>query len=325
MSEFPMPPVVAEAAEAWRAMMGDNSSAGITAELVPLIRANSPATGSDAALVGRPLTSNDHVVPGVEGQPDSMVSVIRRVDSASSPRPGIVQVHGGGMVLGNRWGDIDAVLDWVEHFDAVAVTVEYRLAPEHPAPAAVDDTLAALRWVIERPDELGIDPNRIVMVGWSAGGGIAAGTLLRHRDEGGRPLAGQLLVYPMIDDRNIGVAKEQLANTILWNRQSNDTGWDAYLGASRGGPDVSAYAAPARATDLSGLPPTFIEVGSVDLFRDEDVAYASLLWACGGDCELHVWPGGPHGFQTSAPTSSIARGATATKLAWLTRIFDRES
>ena len=148
--------------------------------------------------------------------------------------------------------------------------------------------------------------------------------MLRHRDAGGRPLAGQMLVYPMLDDRDIGVAKAQLARTILWNSISNDTGWNAYLGAARGGPDVSPYDAPARATDLAGLPPTYIEVGSVDLFRDEDIAYASTMWACGGDAELHVWPGGPHGFEFSAPDAAISRGARQAKLDWLARILAEE-
>ncbi len=314
---YPMPPVEPAAAAAWARLVGAiDGDAALTLEALPLAREFSPKL--DDLLAGRDVT---HVEHDVGGQP---VSVIRRVDSAAIPRPCLFQVHGGGFVMGNRAGDLAPVLDWVEHFDAVAVVPEYRLAPEHPAPAAVDDTLAALRWLLDHTDELGVDPERIVAVGWSAGGGILAGAMLRHRDAGGLLLAGQMLVYPMLDDRDIGVAKTQLARTILWNSISNDTGWNAYLGAARGGPDVSPYDAPARATDLSGLPPTYIEVGSVDLFRDEDVAFASTMWACGGDAELHVWPGGPHGFEFSAPDAAISRGARQAKLDWLARLLAKE-
>jgi acetyl esterase/lipase len=305
------------AAEAWARIVGAvGSDMSMTPDAIAFAREFAPKL--DSVLAGRDLSHAEHVVAGVP------VSVIRRADSAVTPRPCLFQVYGGGMVMGNRGGDLAPVLDWVEHFDAIVVVPEYRLAPEHPAPAAVDDTLTGLRWLLANTGELGVDPERIIAVGWSAGGGILAGAMLRHRDEGGRLPAGQLLVYPMLDDRDIGVAKTQLARTILWNKVSNDTGWNAYLGESRGGPNVSPYSAPARATDLSGLPPTYIEVGSVDLFRDEDVAYASTMWACGGDVELHVWPGGPHGFEFSAPDAPISRGARHAKLDWLARIFTKD-
>jgi acetyl esterase/lipase len=142
------------------------------------------------------------------------------------------------------------------------------------------------------------------------------------RDRGGPVLAGQLLTQAMLDDRNDSISAQQMTGVGAWDRHANGVAWTALLGEDRGGPDVSPYAAPARATDLSGLPPTFIDVGSADTFRDEDVAYASRLWQAGCEAELHVWPGGCHGFDLMVPHAPISRAAREARLQWLHRLLD---
>ena len=199
------------------------------------------------------------------------------------------------MIAGNPRSGLAGVLPWVVDHDAVLVSVDYRLAPEFPDPYPVEDCYAGLVWTAENAAELGIDPERVIITGSSAGGGLSAGTALLARDRKGPKLIGQVLVYPMLDDRNETVSSHQYDGAGLWDRQSNLLGWTCLLGERRGTDDVSIYAAPARATDLSGLPPAFIDVGSAEVFRDEDVAYASALWAAGVQAELHVWPGAFHG------------------------------
>jgi acetyl esterase/lipase len=142
------------------------------------------------------------------------------------------------------------------------------------------------------------------------------------RDRGGPVLRGQMLLCPMLDDRNDTPSSVQMAGQGVWDRTANETGWTALLGAARGGPDVSPYAAPARATDLSGLPPAFVDVGSAETFRDEDVAYAERIWQAGGHAELHVWPGGFHGFDLLVPQAVISQEAKAARVRWLRRLLE---
>lgn len=239
----------------------------------------------------------------------------------SSARPGIVFFHPGGMVAGNRWSGVPELLDLVQRFNAVIVTVDYKLAPENPHPAPVEDCYAALQWTAEHIAELGIDPDRLLVAGASAGGGLAAAVALLARDRGGPALCGQLLICPMLDDRAATVSSAQFERIGVWNGQDNRFGWDALLGPHRGAAEVSPYAAPARATDLSGLPPAFIDCGSAEVFRDEDVTYASRIWASGGDAELHVWPGGFHGFDSAVPEAALSRRAREARVGWLARIL----
>ncbi len=179
----------------------------------------------------------------------------------------------------------------MKELDVVLISVEYRLAPENPHPGPVEDYYAGLQYVASHPAEFGIDPNKIMIAGHSGGGTMAAATTLLARDRGGPRLCAQLLCYPMLDDRMETVSSKQMHEDGTWNRWHNSTAWGWYLDGKRGEKGVSVYAAPARATDLRGLPPTWLDVGSVDLFRDEVVRYASTIWECGGEAELHVWPG----------------------------------
>ncbi|MFF2362799.1 alpha/beta hydrolase [Streptomyces sp. NPDC058122] len=273
---------------------------------------------------GGAFTTTELTVPGPPGAPDISLFVIRPVAPPEhGPRPVIYHSHGGGMVLGTNRAGAEVVLEWARELDAVVVSVEYRLAPEHPYPAGVEDVYAGLLWTARHAGELGGDPERIVIAGASAGGGLTAALALLARDrKGPRPL-GQVLMYPMLDDRNDTPSAHQMAGVGAWDRTANETAWTAVLGDARGGPDVPAYAAPARAADLSGLPPAFLDVGSAETFRDEAVAYASRIWQAGGVAELHVWPGGFHGFDAFAPHTGLARAARAARLVWLRRLLAR--
>ncbi|MEX1658528.1 alpha/beta hydrolase fold domain-containing protein [Streptomyces pseudovenezuelae] len=265
----------------------------------------------------------DRSVPGPEGAPEISLLICRPAAAApaGTGRPVIYHVHGGGMVLGNNRVGVDSPLAWAKELDAVVVSVEYRLAPEHPHPAPVEDVYAGLVWTAEHAGELGGDEERIVIAGASAGGGLSAALALLARDRKGPRAMRQLLMCPMLDDRNDSPSTYQMAGLGVWDRTANETGWTALLGELRGGPDVPAYAAPARAEDLSGLPPAFLDVGSAETFRDEVVAYASRIWQAGGVAELHVWPGGFHGFDGFAPQAALSQAARGAQVGWLRRLL----
>ena len=227
--------------------------------------------------------------------------------------PAVLYLHGGGMILGSVALYDAPIARYVSASGVPMLAVDYRLAPEHPDPTPVEDVYAGLRWLHDHAGELGVDPARIAVMGDSAGGGLAAGVTLLARDRGGPPVARQILVFPMLDDRTT-TPDPELVPFATWNYEDNATGWSALLGARAGGPDVSPYAAAARATDLSGLPPTYLEVGQLDIFRDEDLDYARRLGAAGVDVEFHLHPGVPHEFDTFAWDTDVARRAVADRL-----------
>ncbi|MFC4057603.1 alpha/beta hydrolase [Planomonospora corallina] len=306
------------------AVLGESVPPSLTPDMVPLLRqaqANALTVTDEALSRGGAFQVEERAVPGPAGAPDVSLLVCRPA-GATAPLAAIYHTHGGGMILGDNRAGIDGVLDLAQELRLAVVSVEYRLAPEHPHPAPVEDCYAGLVWTVAHAGELGIDPGRVVVGGASAGGGLAAALALLARDRGGPALAGQLLMCPMLDDRNDTPSTHQMAGLGVWDRTANETGWTALLGEARGGPDVSPYAAPARAADLSGLPPAFIDVGSAETFRDEDVAYASRIWQAGGSAELHVWPGGFHGFDLMAPQAAISQDARAARLRWLHRLLD---
>jgi acetyl esterase/lipase len=189
----------------------------------------------------------------------------------------------------------------------VAASVEYRLAPEHPFPTPVEDCYAGLKWLSAHADELGVDQSRIAIGGPSGGGGLTAGLALLTRDRAEVPVAFQLLIYPMTDDRNVTPASYAITDPRVWHRESNRIAWKAYLGCDGGGEGVSPYAAASRATDLTRLPPTFISVGALDLFVDENIEYAQRLIQAGVPTELHVYPGAFHGFDSFAPSARVSK------------------
>jgi len=253
------------------------------------------------------VTRSDRWIPGAEGDPDVLVRVYRPVAALDS-LPCLVWIHGGGFVMGTIDRDDEMLEHLVTVVGCMAVSIEWRQAPEHPFPASHDDCYAGLKWVCAHADQLGADPTRIALGGASSGGGSAVGVALRARDEGTIDLSYLLLVFPMLDDRNVTASSRLITDPRVWNRKSNRLAWDAYLGALAGSDEVPAYAAPARAVDVSDLPPTFVAVGDLDLFLDEDLEFAARLAASGVPLELHVYPGAIHGFYSFAPTS---RNATA--------------
>jgi acetyl esterase/lipase len=296
--------------------------ATVTAALVPELRAVGAATRlTDEDLSrGGAVEISERAVAGPTGSPDVSLLICRPAELAA-PAAAIFHTHGGGMMLGDNRTDMATYLDWVEQLGIIVVSVEYRLAPEHPDPAPIEDCYAGLVWTATHAEEIGIDPGRIVVAGISAGGGLAAGLSLLARDRGGPKIAGQMLMCPMLDDRNITPSSHELDGDGQWDRTSNLTGWNALLGERRGGPKVSPYAAPARATDLAGLPPALLDVGSVDLFRDETIDYAARIWRAAGVAELHVWPGGFHDFEQSVPLAVLSRASSAARFFWLRRLI----
>ena len=266
------------------------------------------------------ITTADRQVPGPDGE-----VFVRIYQPAERPDtlPALLWIHGGGYVLGSVERDDLLATHLAKVAQCVVVSVEYRLAPEHPFPAPVEDCYAALKWLATHTDELGVEPSRIAIGGASAGGGLAAGLALLTRDRGEVELAFQLLIYPMIDDRNVSPASETRPDTFVWTRENNRMGWHAYLGREPGGADVSPYAAAARASDLTGLAPAYIPVGDLDLFLDENIEYAQRLLAAGVPTELHVYPGGYHGFNGFAPGAEIAQRFNNERDEALKRILHR--
>jgi acetyl esterase/lipase len=228
-----------------------------------------------------------------------------------APGAAVLYLHGGGMIMGSVAGYDRLVAGYVAGSGVPFLSVDYRLAPEHPHPTPVEDSHAGLAWLHEHADELRVDPRRLAIMGDSGGGGLAAGAALLARDRG-PALARQILVYPMLDDRTT-VADPALVPFAAWSYDDNYTGWHALLGDAVGGADVPAAAAPARATDLRGLPPTYVDTGDLDIFRDECLEYARRIAATGTNVELHVHPGCPHGFDRT-PGLPIGERAFADRL-----------
>jgi acetyl esterase/lipase len=292
----------------------------VTLDDVDTFRALTTSPPIEETIAGRPILHTVRSIPGPVGAPDLTVSVFERTDH-TRPGPGIFHTHGGGLIGGDRFVGAGVYLDWVERFDAVVVSVEYRRPPEHPDPAPIEDVYAGLVWTADHAAELRVDPARIVIAGESAGAGLTAGLALLARDRKGPDVLGQVLMYPLLDERNDTVSSHQDDSAGTWDRTSTETAWDAYLGARRGMEGASIYASPSLATDLSHLPPAFIDVGSAELLRDEDVAFASAIWAAGGSAELHVWSGGFHGFDQIVPAAAVSRAATAARTSWLERLL----
>ncbi len=261
-------------------------------------------------------------IPAPEGHRIGAL-VYRPRARADRPRPAVLHIHGGGYVFGSMYMMDGANRVLAVELDCVVVSVDYRLAPEAPHPGPVEDCYTALRWLHANAHELNVDTARIAVSGESAGGGLAAALALLARDRGEVPLAFQRLIYPMLDDRTCASSDPHpYAGEFVWTRTANHVGWSCLLGHEPGAHGVSPYAAPARATDLAGLPPAFISVGTLDLFVDENMDYARRLIRAGVPAELHVYPGAFHG-SDMAVAAAVTQDAQRNALEALRRVFAR--
>ncbi|KAK5630021.1 hypothetical protein RRF57_005736 [Xylaria bambusicola] len=275
---------------------------------------------STAALpVRTDIEETKHTIKSLDG---NNVDVYRFVPPAAASSPETTQrallyAFGGGMVAGSVKLWEKSLQELAHRTDTQVFAVDYRLAPENPAPAAVEDFYSAAKWLQENAAQFNVDPKRIVLYGKSAGAGIAAGTALMARDKGGLPhkLAAVAMTYPMLDDRTFLPADHLLHNYLIWTQEWSDLAWPALLGKKREertDENVSIYAAPARAKDLSGLPDAYIDVGGLDLFRDESMQFASRLQSAGVYVEFHLYPGVAHGFD-SVEDMKVAKEARASQ------------
>ncbi len=243
-------------------------------------------------------------IPGPAGAPDVPVRIFTPEQAGGSA---VLDIHGGGFAVGTAALDDGPNAAVARETGAVVVSVEYRLAPEHPFPAPAEDCYAALLWLTGHAEQLGVDPRRIAVLGDSAGGGLAATTALLARDRGGPALAMQVLIEPELDDRLDTPSMRAGSDTVVWDNAQAVESWSYYLG----GAEASPYAAPARMADLSGLPPTYLTVNELDCLRDEGLDYAGRLLAAGVSTELHCWPKAFHGFANLVPTAAVSMRATA--------------
>lgn len=259
--------------------------------------------------------------PGPRGAPDVRVELIGAKPSGPA-RPAILHIHGGGFVSGRARNLTAFCQQLASEFDCVVVNVDYRLAPETPYPGPVEDNYAALTWLHRQASSLGVDPGRIVVMGESAGGGHAALLTLLARDRGQVPIRSQILLYPMLDDRTGSTrAPPTHVGTIGWDAPANRLGWESFLGGAAGGSRVPAGASPARVADLSRLPPTFIGVGDIDLFVEENFDFARRLVLAGVATEMVVVPGAFHAFDFVAPEARVSRDFTQAWKAALKTAF----
>lgn len=258
------------------------------------------------------VTTVDRFIAGPEGNPNLLVRIYSPANNRSSKLPGLLWLHGGGYILGSIEDDTYSIKRLVESVGCIVISVEYRLAPEHPFPAPIEDCYVALQWVFNNAEALSVDKSRIAIGGISAGGGLAAGLALLARDRADVNIILQSLICPMIDDRNVTPSSYKITDDRVWNREYNLKGWDAYLGEKGKRDKVSPYAVPARAQDLTNLPPAYISVGTHDLFIDENVEYAQRLIQAGVATELHVYPRAFHAFEFIIPSAKISQRALAT-------------
>ena len=268
-----------------------------------------------ASLNTAGLTITPHEIPGLPGEPPVTVHVYRST-SVTANAPCVLRIHGGGFAVGSVLTDLPITVNFAQFLPAVFVSVEYRLAPEHPYPAALMDCAAALQWIHAESATLGIDVDRVALFGTSAGAGLAAGLTLFNRDGAQLPIAFQLLDIPELDDRLETPSMVAFVDTPVWNRPNAELSWQYYLRGLSG--DVPIYAAPARAETLENLPPAYISVMEFDPLRDEGIAYAMTLMRSGVHVELHAYPGTFHG-SILEPKADVSKRILMEHIAALSR------
>ncbi|MBH5319657.1 alpha/beta hydrolase [Paenibacillus sp. GSMTC-2017] len=278
-------------------------------------------------LSSPPIEQSEHVsttsrmIQGAGGE--MLIKLYEPALRTSDKLPAMLWIHGGGYVMGHPNMD-DALCErFVQEAKCVVVSVDYRLAPEHPYPAAINDCYAALTWMANEADSLGIDVNRLAIAGASGGGGLTAALALMARDKGGPALIFQMPLYPMIDNRNDTASSHEItAVNATWNRANNVHAWGMYLGEHYGDNEVSPYAVPAKAESLAGLPPTYTCIGQLDLFRDETIDYVTRLAQAGVDVEFHLYPGGFHSFEMIVPLAEVSKRASKSYVEAMARALN---
>ena len=260
------------------------------------------------------IAVSNHVAPGPAGEIAVRIYSPKKV---SQPAAGLIYIHGGGMIMGGLDGEDATCQMMAERLGAVVVSVDYRKAPENPSPAAPEDCYAAASWVFDNAKELSLDASNIGIYGQSAGGGLAIAVALMARDRGGPKFSFLAPIYPMIDDRNTSESSKLVTDVGIWDRAGSIEAWGWYLG----GKAADQYAAPARAEDLSGLPPTYIDVGELDMFRDEDMDFAKRLAEAGVQVEFHLWPGAYHASEIFAPEATLSKTIWETRIRGLRRLI----
>lgn len=283
---------------------------------------------AETILEAKPqFTHTEHTVIGADNNTITL-SIFTPKEPAVAARPALYHVHGGGMVSGDRFTALTPVMDLLEGIDCVIVSVEHRLAPETRAPGPAEDCYAGLVWVSEHAQMLRIDPAAIIIFGVSGGGALAAATCLMARDRKSPaiPIKAQMLYSPLLDDRLQTLSDQQFEYgnpaSTAWIRKI----WELVLGGEPGSDKVTMYQAPGRETDLSNLPPAYIDAGECEVFRDSSVAYATTLWRCGSTCELHIWPGAWHGFDMlDDPNVPLIYMANQAKRNWFKRVMKPET
>ncbi|KAL7961252.1 alpha/beta-hydrolase [Trichoderma compactum] len=283
----------------------------------PISNATKDQVHSDPSLETERVT-----IPGPRGDIEILV-VKPKGASSTDKRPAMYNIHPGGVVIGDEYANLDLAVSWMKEIDGIVATVKYRLAPENPGLAPFEDCWEGLVWFAKQADRFGFDPDKLLIVGVSAGGGLAAAAALMARDKGFPKLCGQILICPMLDDRADTVSHKQFLRHGAYSGDSDEFSWKCILGDRRATDKVSVFEAPGRATDLSNLPPTYLDVGSAEPFRDGVVAYASKLWEHGGQAELGVFAGGLHGFEFYAPEASVSKRAAEARLKWIQRLLDQ--
>lgn len=321
------PPIDQELAESiWPYLQSMGLAAGFglrpesIAEFREMTLAGINSTVSDGLLLGGRLEMEEHAVPAPDGLPD-MPALVIRPTGQSKPLACLFVTANAGKIIQSPRVFPPQMLEWAAELELVIVSVAPPVGPEHPHPALVEGAYVGLLWAVEHAEELRIDPDRIMIGGTSGGGGLAAATALIARDRGGPQLTHQVLVCPMLDDREITVSSRY--EGLNWDRIGNRTGWAVLLGDSAGGPDVSPYAAPSRAEDLSGLPPAYLDTGGTEVFRDEIIDYAARLGQAGVPTELHVWAGAFHGFD-SLGGSEVGRASLDARTSYIRRAISQQ-
>lgn len=290
----------------------------ITKETVQEMRKNEAEAGVYTDQRNEKAETIEKYIPGKKGDPDVRV-LIHRPKNQTDVLPGLYYIHGGGFVLGNANMMTATCENYAVNMQCVVVSVDYRLAPEHPYPAGLEDCYAGLQWFVDNAAELKTNSDHIVVAGPSAGGGLVAALTLLARDRKGPKIAAQFPLYPMIDDRCESPSNIEITDNRVWNSISNRNAWDMYLSALEEDGEVPIYAAPARAEDYLNLPPTFTFIGDLDPFRDETITYVQKLRQQGVPVEFHLYPGCFHGFELLLPNASICKEANGTYEAALKR------